>query len=290
MNCCEMTGNGQSSGGGSVPLIEQNDIVADFDLTDQGNVNLTTGTHSIVSTPETGSRSLLLNVLQEGTTFDLADTIGLRFRAGAGNTQFSTAAATAARIQFPLGRFYRLFDCDSSRDYIFEIYCSLLAIPSAQASPAGLLLGIFRNNTTPSGAAASWKAIKRHNAAGAQALNLVLDAAGQGNSYTNPLPNVAWVDPDIAAPAGGELAGETKCLAMQNGDAALQFLAGNYDTATMDWDDVRFFRQVDSSTTIGTTGAVFKDQQNIVTVAFATGQVTANMQVDVERLVIRSPR
>lgn len=286
MSECGFQSNG-SSADPSLPLFQQDDIVADFDLHDQGDVALATGTQAIVAT--TGE-SLLLNVVQVGTTLNLSSTLGLSFRADATNTQFSTAAATAARVQFPLGRFYRAFDCDSSRDYTIEVYCSLLVIPSDQASPAGFLLGMFRNNITPSGGGASWKGIKRNRAAGAQALNCVVDGAGVGDSYTNPLPNVAWVDPSIAAPAGGELAGETKCFAMQNGDASLQFLAGNYDTATMSWDDVRFFRQIDSLTAISTSGLVFKDQQNLVTIAFATGQVTANMQVDAERLVVRSPR
>lgn len=284
---CGFESNGQSTPA-LPPLIQQNDIVASFLMANQGSINLTTGTHTIVS--EEGP-SMVIDAFQQGTTFDIDAASGrLRFRASVGNTQFSTAAATAARVQFPWGRFFRAFDCDATRDYTIEVYCTLMTLPTAQASPAGFQLGILRNVNTPSGGAASYKAIKRNNAAGAQALNCVVDAAGVSDSYTNPLPNVAWVDPAVAAPAGGEIAGNTMCFALQCGDAALQMLAGNYNPATMVWSDVLFMRNIDALTAISTTGLVFKDQQNIPTIAFATGNANADMQVDVEAIVIRSPR
>lgn len=277
MTCCEVLRNGRSSAP-SLPLVDQSDLLDQFVFGDQGNVNLTTGAHTLVSD---GGVSLAFAATQQGTIFDLqSGAAGLRFDADATNTLFTSVVATrtAAALMFRLSDFYAAFSTpgrpiDSSRSLLIAIYCRVLTIPAAQASPGGFQFGILGRATLPSGGADRLIATKRNNAAGAQALGSLRDAAA-GSNYTTPAP-----------------VANTKAFAILLHAGGARMLAGDWNTAGgQSWEDVRFDREVSSQITTTVAGNQFADLSNDVYMAFPTGQVTGDMLVNVERMVFRSPR
>ncbi len=276
---CAPLNNGQSSAP-AVPLFQQDSVIASFDLTAQGNIDLVAvpGVHNLQSEEgPTVPFTAIGQTVDSGYTFEFGAT-GLRFAADVNSTVFTSTVATrtAANLQMNLLDFWNAFGVDGMRNYFFSIYCTVLTLPTAQVSPTGFHFGMLGLVNVPGASSARYRAIRRHNAAGAQALGTIADGAANGN-YTSPLP-------DAFAPS------LTTCFGFQLGDGAMDCYAGDYDPAAEDWDDVLFTRQVASLITTTTGGAQYKDRGNNLVIAYPTGNVNANMVVVSERLVIASPR
>lgn len=276
MSDCAFQSNGESGGGDVPPLFQQDDIVASFDLAAQTARDFNATPGAVVLTSEQGP-TLSFNAIRQtvfaGSTFDLDPGTGVRFRANATSTVFTSnpATRTAAALSFRALDFWNAFGVDGRRDYFVSVYCSALTLPTAQVSPTGFLWGLIGRVNIPGGSSDRLVAIRRHNAAGVQALGTMRDTAANGN-YTNPLPTA-----------------DTKVLGFQWA-GAMDCFAGDWDTSGgQAWEDVAFVREVASLILTTTGGAQFKDQGNDIVMAFPTGNTNADMAVDVERIVIRSP-
>ena len=152
------------------------------------------------------------------------------------------------------------------------MYMSTLTIPSAQTSPAGAQLGVFRPANTPAAAGADWRSIKRSNAAGTQAMATVTSNVTDGDNYATPA-----------------VVANTKALYFGVFSGGLMACAGDWDTGTQTWDQVTFPRQVASQVATSNAGNIWRDQGANVTMAFSTGNTNANMVVTTTRLAIFSP-
>lgn len=245
-------------------------IVANFDFTSMGNIALPTG--DVVLT-DTNGVNLTFTALQQGTTFDILQGTGLRFRADAGNTQFTLATRTAASLLFLLGNFFAAYGVGVDRDISVTMYCSQLTIPSAQASPAGVGMSQVRQVNIPvNPGVASVHGYRRNNTAGTQSMASYTDNTGNTNAYSNPAVNA-----------------NTKVIGLNLAEGAMGCFVGDWDTAGgQSWEDVVFNRKGASFVETTTANQVWKDQSAQIAMFFATGNANANMSVDVERLVIRA--
>lgn len=259
------------------PLFQQDDTIATFELGNQGTIDFTAVPGVHVLTSEEGPTMAVTAIGQTvdaGYTFGLTPNVGMEFVADATSTVFTSVVATrtAANLQFNLLDFWNAFDVDGMRNYFFFIYCSVLSLPTAQVSPTGFHFGVLGLVNVPGASSARYRAIRRHNAAGVQALGTIADGAANGN-YTSPLP-----------------VANTKVLGFQLG-TAMDCHAGEWDTAGgQAWEDVRLHREVASLITTTTGGAQYKDQGNNIVIAYPTGNVNADMVVTAERIVVVSPR
>lgn len=271
MSDCVFTSNGQSSAA-LPPLFQQDDLVAMFNFSGMPNNALATG--AVVLPSEQGP-TLAFDSLNQGTTFDILNGTGIRFRANAVSTVFTNVVATrtAAKLSYSWADFWTAFQVDGMRNYWVIMWMSLLTLPTAQTSPAGPMLSVIGIVNVPAGSAARLRGIRRHNAAGVQALNTVSDGAGNAN-YVVPLPDA-----------------DTKVLGLGCGQGVIDAYAGQWDTGGgQDFDDVLLTQQVASLVVQTAGGVTYKDQSNTVNMSFASGNVNSDMAVDVQRLAIYSPR
>lgn len=280
MRCCEFASNGEGGGGVLPPVFRQDNIVASFVMGDQAAVDFNVTPGAVVLTSEQGP-TLAFNAIRQtvfaGSTFDIVPgsgaNTGLRFRANGTSTVFTSVVATrtAAALTFRALDFWNAFQVDGRRDYFVSVYCRTLTLPTAQVSPSGFHWGLLGRVNVPGGSSDRYVAIRRHNAAGAQALGTLRDGAANGN-YTSPLP-----------------VANTKVFGFQWA-GAMDCFAGDWDTAGgQAWEDVLFVREVASLIMTTTGGAQYKDQGNDIVMAFPSGNTAADMLVDVERIVISSP-
>lgn len=247
----------------------QTGVVARFDFTNMGNINLTTGAHVLTSVE---GINLTFTSLQQGTTFDILQGTGLRFIADATITSFTLATRTAAHLLVLLGDLYTALGLGCDRDLSFTMFCSVLTIPNAQAAPAGVGLAQVRQANMPvNPGAASVHGYRRHNAAGSQALGSFTDNAANTNNYTNPA-----------------VVANTKVLGLNLAEGAMGAFAADWDTGLQTWDQVVPLRKNTSFVETTTANQVWKDQSCQVAMFFGTGNANANTVVTVEQLVIRS--
>lgn len=271
MTCCEFQSNG-SSAVVIPPLFQQDDLVAMFNFSGMANNALATG--AVVLPSEQGP-TLAFDSLNQGTTFDILNGTGIRFRANAIATVYTNVVATrtAAKLSFSLADFWTAFQVDGMRNYYMIMWMSLLTLPTAQTSPAGPMLSVIGVVNVPAGSAARLRGIRRHNAAGVQAMNTVSDGAGNTN-YVVPAPGA-----------------NTKVLGLALGPGVIDAYAGEWNTAgAQPFDDVLLTQEVSSLVVTTVGGTTYKDQSNTVHMSFASGNVLSDMAVDVQRLAIYSPR
>lgn len=277
MSCCDFRSNGQSGGGVLPPLFEQSNLVDSFDLREQGTVDFNAAATTVQTMVSEGGVSLDMTATRQttfaGSSFGLVSGTGLQFIPNTQSTVFTSVVGTrtAASMMFRALDFWNAFGVDGRRDYFMAVYCSVLTLPTAQVSPSGFHWGLLGRVNIPGGSSDRYIAIRRHNAAGAQALGTLRDGAANGN-YTSPIPTA-----------------DTKAFGFQWA-AAFDCFAGDWDMAGgQSWEDVEFTREAASLIMTTTGGAQYKDRGNDVVMAFPTGNALADVRITVERVAMFSP-
>lgn len=241
------------------------DVVSEFDFSAMGNVVLANGPRNFTDTLGRVLAGTIINV-GAAATAALQAAVGLAMVANATNSAYNSATQTAFAVEFSLDAIYTLYGLDAQKDWIFEVYCSALQFTTANVAPNGFNLGIRGVGGTPSNSAARYRGIRRGNLAGAQATSSVSDNAA-GSAYTT-------------APAS-----TSNVFALVSKGGAVTSLAGVWGGS---WSTTLQTMENNSLTATSTTNSGFKDRNNILAIAFPTGNTAADMAVTVQRLRIRA--
>jgi hypothetical protein len=244
-----------------------NDVIGELNFSGMANVTLGNGARSFTCTNGVVLAGTIINA-GAAATLDVLNATGLRFNANATNSQYTSAAQTASAWELPIDTLYTAFGIDETLDLIVQAYYSTLTIPTAQAAPAGIGIGIRGAGTVPSNSIARFRGIKRSNSGGTQIISSTGDATGD-SAYTT-------------APAG-----TTNVLGFKNNGAALTMMAGTWGGG---WamGTTPMICEANSRTAVSTTNSGFKDRNNIFAFYFATGNTGADTVVVLQRMLFRA--
>lgn len=268
--CCgpavaQIDGVPASGGGGDVFVLP--DIVAEFDFSNMGTGDFVNGARTFT---DTDGNVLAANVINIGAaaTFRLQAGAGngMQFAANATNSAYNSGAQTASAVEFSLSDIYTLYSVDASLIWIFEVYCSVLTFPTPNVSPGGFCIGLRGVAGTPSNSANRFRAFRRGNLGGTQATSSISDATA-GSAYTT-------------APAA-----TSNTYALVSTGGGVSAMAGTWGGT---WQTTPLIMENNTLIATSTTNNGFKDRNNMLAIAFPTGNAAADMVVTVERLVLRA--